>query len=110
MGGIDHQKLMIYDIAVPTLHRICPKLQPSPWLSRCARACLVAGCGLQDAFSSPIHRREAVAHPTDRADPQAVRVLQTAGGMEPCAATVAEGLLWGELKELHGKMLGESGC
>lgn len=35
-----------------------------------------------DAFSSPIHRREAVAHPTDRADPQAVRVLQTAGGMD----------------------------
>ncbi|CAL1145364.1 unnamed protein product [Cladocopium goreaui] len=35
-----------------------------------------------DIFSSPIHRREAVAHPTDRADPQAVRVLQTGGGMD----------------------------
>eukprot|EP00435_Cladocopium_sp_Y103_P067661 s166_g30.t1 len=34
-----------------------------------------------DLFSSPIHRREAVAHPADRADPQAVRVLQTGGGM-----------------------------
>ncbi|CAK9093502.1 Pyrophosphate--fructose 6-phosphate 1-phosphotransferase subunit beta 2, partial [Durusdinium trenchii] len=35
-----------------------------------------------DVFSSPIHRREAVAHPQDAPDPQGIRVLQTGGGME----------------------------
>lgn len=33
-----------------------------------------------DVFSSPIHRREAVAHPQDAPDPQGIHVLQMLGG------------------------------
>ena len=36
----------------------------------------------EDIFSSPIHRREAVVHPSDKRDPRAIRALQTPGGLD----------------------------
>ncbi|CAJ1336215.1 unnamed protein product [Effrenium voratum] len=36
----------------------------------------------EDVFSSPIHRREAVAHPPDKRDPRVVRAMQMPSGME----------------------------
>ncbi|CAE7597840.1 PFP-BETA2 [Symbiodinium natans] len=36
----------------------------------------------EDVFSSPIHRREAVAHPADKRDPRTIRALQTPGGLD----------------------------
>ncbi|CAE7298495.1 PFP-BETA2, partial [Symbiodinium microadriaticum] len=36
----------------------------------------------EDVFSSPIHRREAVAHPPEKRDPRPIRAFQTPGGLD----------------------------